>query len=172
MRLLTLATVSALLVLACANPKGADDSAAIDGPGDADTDADTDSDADCNKSFAVVDYQGDDQGDATEYIITTTCPSALVELDMTQTGDPYEYHEYHDEFEYQSTNADESLNYLLHLDCVNDMADQEAGTTLFCGSVMRTTTWLFAAEDSAGHTDCRVTGDDPGYYSELCTNVE
>ncbi len=148
-----------------------------------DTDADTDTDTDTDVDFAMTGHDGNGfEGSCADnlciYRITTTTDAGVLELDMTETGDSFLYHEAHDGFTLESTNDDGSLTYRIDLDWVTDIDDVVVNqTTLFNpsvgdGGVLNRTTWYFGAESADGSAfDCRVTGHDPDYYSDWCTNV-
>ena len=162
---LLLAAFPLVMFTACTGTKDTGDTGA-----DADTDTDTDTDTDVD--FAMIDFSGSCADNACVYTITTTTEATLLELDMTETDDSYLYHEYHDEFGAGMMNADNSYTYQLDLAAVTDINDVGAGTTLFyADTVLDGTTWLFGAQDAAGTYECVVTGDDPAYYSTVCTNV-
>ena len=184
MRLLSIIFASALLTLACAHGKDKTDTSGTDGDADTDTDADadadshgdsdadSDTDADSDADFSIIDFAGNCADDACDYTITTSSEANLLELDLTETGDSYMYHEYHDEFRLDSENADGSSTYLLHLERVRDPGDVGSGTTLIYGTALSDTTFLFQATNARGYSDCIVTGDDPSYYSSVCRNWE
>ncbi len=155
---------------ACTSGK---DTGSTDTSADADTDTDTDTDAD---AFAIVEggVLGECSNNMCNYSVTTTGPAVLVDLDMTETDDSYHYHEYHNEFDAGSTNADGTVTYTLSLTAVADPADVTDGTTLFyADTVLDGTTWLWTATDAAGAMDCRITGDNVTYNAtySACTNV-
>ena len=151
------------------------DTGSTDTSADADTDTDTDTDADAD-AFAIVEggVLGDCSNNMCTYSVTTTGPAVLVDLDMTETDDSYHYHEYHNEFDAGSTNADGTVTYTLSLTAVADPADVTDGTTLFYAeTVLDGTTWLWTATDADGAMDCRITGDNVTYNAtySACTNV-
>lgn len=155
--------------------------------GVADTDVgDTDTDTDGPAEFAMT---GEENGEGFSgscasgfcvYQITTTSP-ALVDLEMTETGDPakFFYNEFHDGNWELTTNANGTETYRLELTWVTDLEDVVANeTTLFNpnvgdGNVLDRTTWVFMATNAAdsSDTDCRVTGENPDYFSKVCSNV-
>lgn len=108
-------------------------------------------------------------------VFTVTASPSLLEVDMTETDDSYLYHEYHDGFSLVQVNADNSETWSLELAAV-DLVDDvvQNSTTLFWkDSVIDGTTWYFGAVSADGSvTDCVVTGHNPSYYSEWCTNVQ
>jgi hypothetical protein len=114
------------------------------------------------------------------YTMTTTTEASMLELDMTETDDPGLYTENHTGFALDSENADGSYTYKLVLagePTPNYTANE---TTLFWPGnplnpdiINESTTWYFGATSLDGNTlDCVVTGDNPDYYSEWCSNVE
>jgi hypothetical protein len=112
------------------------------------------------------------------YRITTSREAGDLELDMTETADPTGlYNENHTGFAFERENGDGSFTYRLDLTWVTDMADVVVNeTTLFNPDVrpdiFNRTTWYFGATSRDGTvSDCRVTGQDPGYYAAWCTNV-
>lgn len=151
--------------LDCEDP---DCSGSADCPeGDADTDGGHGSGGDF-----LVDFSGTCDSTSCDYTITSSHEAILLELDMTETGDAYLYHEYHDEFVLDSVNSDGSETYLLHLDAVTDLNDVTSGTTLFFGaSTLAQITWVFAASDARGTFDCVVLGENVAYYSSLGCRV-
>jgi len=123
-------------------------------------------------------FAGDCANGLCIYRISTTTPGGNFELDMTETGDSFLYTENHTAFALETTNADGSETYRLDLDWVTDLDDVVANqTTLFNpnvsdGAIFDRTTWYFGAESADGSDfDCRVTGQDPDYYSDWCTTV-
>lgn len=162
--------IALLPLTACTSGK---DTGSTDTSADADTDTDTDTDAD---AFAIVSggALGECSNNQCTYTVTTTGAAVLVDLDMTETDDSYEYHEYHDEFDAGSTNADGTVTYTLSLTAVSSPSDVGNGTTLFyADSVLDGTTWLWTATDADGTTDCRITGDNVTFNAtySACTNV-
>jgi hypothetical protein len=182
------------LILACAGPekdKDEDtDEADADTDSDADTDADSDADSDADtdaEPFALLrDGNGDVIGtgatascdrDECVYTMTTTAPAGSFELDITQTGtgEGFPWTENHDGFRLDAENADGSFTYALVLQATNDFEDvQRNESTLFHDEhVLATSTWYFGVTSEVGSDDdCVVTGDDPFYYSEWCSNRE
>lgn len=174
---LSLATAFALLAgCSSGTPKDTGDTAG-------DTDETGDTDTDVPVAFEMTGHDGlGFAGDCADglciYRVTTTTEAGVVELDMTETGDSFMYTENHNGFALESENADGSFTYRLDLDWVTSLDDVVVNaTTLFNpnvsdGDIFDRTTWYFGAQSADGtETDCRVTGHDPTYYSEWCTNV-
>jgi hypothetical protein len=150
--------------------------------GSADTDTDTDTDTDVD--FAMTGdatgegFSGDCANGLCIYTITTTTQAGDLELDMTETGDSFLYNENHTAFVLDTTNADGSETYRLELEWVTSLNEVVVNsTTLFNpdvgdGGVLDRTTWYFGAKSADGSDfDCRVTGDNTGYYADWCTNT-
>ncbi len=164
-----LVSLALIPLIACSG--GKNDSGSDSGSGDSTTNGGF---AIATKSDGTYDVSGSCASNACVYTITTTGSASLEELDMTETGDSYMYHEYHDEFVLNGTNADGTETYELDLAAVTDPADVTTGTTLFyADSVLAGTTWWFGATSADGNSyDCVVTGDSSTYYSDQCPNFE
>lgn len=122
---------------------------------------------------AAMDCGG--SGSTATLTYTVTASPSLLEVDMTETDDSYLYTEYHDGFSLVTVNADNSETWQLTLEKVTAVQEVVANqSTLFCiDTVVDGTTWYFGAVSADGMTtDCVVTGDNTGYYSKWCTNVE
>ncbi|MDP2315383.1 MAG: hypothetical protein Q8P41_20970 [Pseudomonadota bacterium] len=142
--------------------------------------ADTDTDTDVDVDWELVTFSGSCADGVCIYSMTTSRAAGLLELWIAETADPSDarWTETHDAFELKTSNADGSEVYELRLDWVTDYTLQVANeSTLLNEDVLGATwadrlTWSFEAESADGtEYDCAVTGENPGYYSERCTNI-
>ncbi len=144
----------------------------------------------CSGAPQIADYNIECYDRSCEWWVEADAPIGRVEMTVTETADPTStcgpakggkgdvnecgvWQETHTGFSLDGAVGACGERQLITLEIVYDYRDQvDNRSTLFDRELGGVTALIEIYDQDGNYADCRVTGHDPGYFSNVCSNVD